>query len=155
MDRAEIDEWINGVGMAEAAGLLLEASGIKVRRAREVGEIVAKHPLPPYSADLELTAAEYVKLSEKWKAFRGLVSDIGHFGMTMALPGHREDEIPMYAFVEYSHGKVAVDVLDEDEVPVELLPPVAVPAQLKAQLRIGPNDRCPCGSGKKYKKCCG
>jgi len=21
--------------------------------------------------------------------------------------------------------------------------------------RIGPNERCPCGSGKKYKKCCG
>jgi len=21
--------------------------------------------------------------------------------------------------------------------------------------RIGRNDRCPCGSGKKYKKCCG
>ena len=21
--------------------------------------------------------------------------------------------------------------------------------------KIGPNDPCPCGSGKKYKKCCG
>ena len=23
------------------------------------------------------------------------------------------------------------------------------------EARVGPNDRCPCGSGKKFKKCCG
>lgn len=22
-------------------------------------------------------------------------------------------------------------------------------------MKIGPNERCPCGSGKKYKRCCG
>ncbi len=27
--------------------------------------------------------------------------------------------------------------------------------QLKAKKKIGPNDKCPCGSGLKYKKCCG
>ena len=26
---------------------------------------------------------------------------------------------------------------------------------VKADKKIGPNDPCPCGSGKKYKKCCG
>jgi tetratricopeptide (TPR) repeat protein len=31
--------------------------------------------------------------------------------------------------------------------------PVA-PLRAKA-VQVGPNDRCPCGSGKKYKKCCG
>jgi preprotein translocase subunit SecA len=25
----------------------------------------------------------------------------------------------------------------------------------KAPVKAGPNDPCPCGSGKKYKKCCG
>ena len=24
----------------------------------------------------------------------------------------------------------------------------------KADKKVGPNDPCPCGSGKKYKKCC-
>jgi preprotein translocase subunit SecA len=24
----------------------------------------------------------------------------------------------------------------------------------QAQRKIGPNERCPCGSGKKYKRCC-
>lgn len=32
-----------------------------------------------------------------------------------------------------------------------ILPP---PVPLKAPPRIGRNDYCPCGSGKKYKKCC-
>jgi len=26
---------------------------------------------------------------------------------------------------------------------------------IKKQKKIGRNDPCPCGSGKKYKKCCG
>jgi uncharacterized protein YecA (UPF0149 family) len=26
---------------------------------------------------------------------------------------------------------------------------------IKAELKVGRNDPCPCGSGKKYKKCCG
>jgi preprotein translocase subunit SecA len=26
---------------------------------------------------------------------------------------------------------------------------------VKKAPKIGPNDPCPCGSGKKYKKCCG
>jgi len=25
----------------------------------------------------------------------------------------------------------------------------------KTDKKVGPNDPCPCGSGKKYKKCCG
>ena len=27
--------------------------------------------------------------------------------------------------------------------------------QRQAEVNVGPNSRCPCGSGKKYKKCCG
>ena len=29
------------------------------------------------------------------------------------------------------------------------------PVRSKNTPRIGRNDKCPCGSGKKYKKCCG
>jgi len=25
----------------------------------------------------------------------------------------------------------------------------------QAGMKVGPNERCPCGSGKKYKRCCG
>jgi len=29
------------------------------------------------------------------------------------------------------------------------------PKQVRTGAKIGRNDLCPCGSGKKYKKCCG
>ncbi len=38
----------------------------------------------------------------------------------------------------------------EDEGP---LPPPVEP--IHAEKAVGRNDPCPCGSGKKYKKCCG
>ncbi len=33
-------------------------------------------------------------------------------------------------------------------------PPVTAPIK-HAEHKVGRNDPCPCGSGKKYKKCCG
>ena len=41
----------------------------------------------------------------------------------------------------------------EDEQP--LPPPVEPIHSDKGKTEIGRNDPCPCGSGKKYKKCCG
>ena len=33
--------------------------------------------------------------------------------------------------------------------------PTSKPSPVRAQKKVGRNDPCPCGSGKKYKKCCG
>ena len=33
--------------------------------------------------------------------------------------------------------------------------PSVKPAPIRKEKKVGPNDPCPCGSGKKYKKCCG
>ena len=41
----------------------------------------------------------------------------------------------------------------EDISDVERLMNPAEP--VKVQVKIGRNEPCPCGSGKKYKKCCG
>ncbi len=38
--------------------------------------------------------------------------------------------------------------------PKPAAPPSAVAARRKA-VKVGRNDPCPCGSGKKYKRCCG
>lgn len=35
------------------------------------------------------------------------------------------------------------------------VPVIETVQTLKAEKRVGPNDKCPCGSGKKHKKCCG
>jgi preprotein translocase subunit SecA len=40
--------------------------------------------------------------------------------------------------------------MSDDQDPV--IPTHTIRAE---ERRIMPNDRCPCGSGKKYKKCCG
>ncbi len=41
-------------------------------------------------------------------------------------------------------------------MPTRALRPAAAPALAPAtKARVGRNDPCPCGSGKKYKKCCG
>lgn len=45
--------------------------------------------------------------------------------------------------------------LNATEVPVYSMPRgVNGPLETKMK-KIYPNDPCPCGSGKKYKKCCG
>ena len=38
---------------------------------------------------------------------------------------------------------------------VRKISPAVVPAKSPQQPKVGRNDPCPCGSGKKYKKCCG
>lgn len=57
------------------------------------------------------------------------------------------------------------DLSEEDEEPMELSPDeLAIPVPPETYVppqpylappKIGRNDPCPCGSGKKYKKCCG
>ena len=46
--------------------------------------------------------------------------------------------------------RVRAGLPGEDEGP---LPPPVEP--IHAEKTVGRNDPCPCGSGKKYKKCCG
>ena len=42
-------------------------------------------------------------------------------------------------------------VASDDDAPI----PDAPVEQARATTPVGRNDPCPCGSGKKYKKCCG
>ena len=45
---------------------------------------------------------------------------------------------------------------DDDSAPESVMPrpDPGVPYQ-RADEKVGPNDPCPCGSGRKFKKCCG
>lgn len=53
---------------------------------------------------------------------------------------------------EYDDGYVDEDVLDDslDDAPM----PISTPIR-NTQPKVGRNDPCPCGSGRKFKKCCG
>ena len=61
------------------------------------------------------------------------------------------------AMQQAQNGNITVDGEFADEsgnyaVPAE---PVVLQPVIRATPKIGANDPCPCGSGKKYKKCCG
>jgi len=43
----------------------------------------------------------------------------------------------------------------EKKVKTRPLKSLSTKAKSKKRKKIGRNDPCPCGSGKKYKKCCG
>jgi uncharacterized protein YecA (UPF0149 family) len=45
--------------------------------------------------------------------------------------------------------------LPVDELPVLGTALRQLPSKVRAGRKVGRNERCPCGSGKKFKKCCG
>ena len=52
------------------------------------------------------------------------------------------------------HAPGEVDGVEPVPIPVFQMVPVR-PEPVRVEHKIGRNDPCPCGSGKKYKKCCG
>jgi preprotein translocase subunit SecA len=53
---------------------------------------------------------------------------------------------------EAFEGKTPAEVSQDNP---SMLPFKKVETYRRAEPRVGRNDPCPCGSGKKYKKCCG
>jgi uncharacterized protein len=51
--------------------------------------------------------------------------------------------------------KIMTDLLRRQQPPALVMQIIADRERQAVQARVGPNDRCPCGSGKKFKKCCG
>lgn len=73
------------------------------------------------------------------RRFADLLMEVNNETRMAELNGHKPNEIkrflPMFPV--------------QDEVPKQ------APQPQRAEKKIYPNDPCPCGSGKKYKKCCG
>jgi preprotein translocase subunit SecA len=51
--------------------------------------------------------------------------------------------------VQYQHADVSADAAESEQPAERVLAPV------RSGPKVGRNDPCPCGSGKKYKACCG
>ena len=65
-----------------------------------------------------------------------------------------------YFSPEYERALAQEDAIDVAELPSLASPaperkPWAPPVPFRAPPKVGRNDPCPCGSGKKFKKCCG
>jgi len=70
--------------------------------------------------------------------------------------GRDDNPIPLVEFLNYQRDSET----DEKKLPIEPVKsdekkePVKPLETIKRKPKIGRNDSCPCGSGKKYKKCC-
>jgi preprotein translocase subunit SecA len=60
-----------------------------------------------------------------------------------------EVENIQYQHADYDEALGVTPVADNDEAPVSTTP------QVREGIKVGRNDPCPCGSGKKYKQCHG
>ncbi len=69
------------------------------------------------------------------------------YKLTIAHPLTEPEPAPLAQDMEFIHGEV--------EEPSEAKAQKKKPQPIRAQPTIGRNAPCPCGSGKKYKKCCG
>jgi hypothetical protein len=59
----------------------------------------------------------------------------------------------MYALGKLTGKKMAE--VPRAKPPLPPKPHLSLPRQPERKTRVGRNDPCPCGSGKKFKKCCG
>ncbi|MGZ8286478.1 MAG: UPF0149 family protein [Allosphingosinicella sp.] len=97
--------------------------------------------------DFGTAAMGLISLLATLPAFRGALSeeedqDLSELG---DLTADAPDLIPYFVEVLYRRQRGLERVVLTDDFP----PPPAVSS------KVGRNDPCPCGSGKKYKKCCG
>jgi preprotein translocase subunit SecA len=61
------------------------------------------------------------------------------------------EDLAKLSDVKYQHAEAETAISNPPDLgEVEL-----TPAPLRAGPKVGRNDPCPCGSGKKYKNCCG
>jgi SWIM/SEC-C metal-binding protein len=91
------------------------------------------------------------------KMFNGKkAAKLGTQKMPAVVSVQTEERSKEVAAIFETHGwQYSIDVEpDKPENITDLEILLNPPKQTKAETKIGRNDPCPCGSGKKYKKCC-
>jgi len=102
---------------------------------------------------------------EAYKLFVELLKEIEHETLSLAFklfPVTREAQERMETEQQKAQVKQERLVAKHEEAPVatqapsqDTGQPAEAPQPVKSEKTIGRNDPCPCGSGKKYKNCCG
>jgi len=69
------------------------------------------------------------------------------YKLTIAHPLKESDQKPLLNDVEFIYGRTEENHVEKEENQK--------PQPIRAKPTIGRNEPCPCGSGKKFKKCCG
>ena len=129
--------------------------GIEVARRLLLGREIDFDSRDLWDSLLEtctLTGARFPEY-EEWLARRRLEKE-EHWKKVKELEGDPR-QLLLYAFEKLA-GKKAADVVENKPRPsLPLTPRLSPPAGPRAKQKIGRNERCPCGSGKKFKHCCG
>jgi hypothetical protein len=125
-----------------------------LRRTRIAG-LVSATPLPKrWKREFELSEAEWEKTTKFWSEFRGPAKSTERFFVVCPLDASGET----VGLIEYDRGRLRFDLFEGEEelrrIPWDLIPHKEPPPARERSARLGPNDRCSCGSGKKFKKCC-
>lgn len=85
---------------------------------------------------------------------RKVLQDTAEF-RTMKIIGEKQFEI----FSKYWNGSKMIvprsELINLKKLETEILSSEIQKDKLAGKMKIGKNELCPCGSGKKYKKCCG
>jgi hypothetical protein len=77
-----------------------------------------------------------------------------HWRIMRELEGDPQRQV-LYAMAKLAGKKLPDALLGKPPKPATTTTRVAEPRQPRKRVKIGRNERCPCGSGKKFKVCCG
>lgn len=109
---------------------------------------------PALAAKVGQWAGQIVEHSQdprRWGMAKGLVMEAMAQGVDLESQAAFNRFVRDYNLRQMAMHEIMEDVAAEEDDPLDLPGHTIVNAQPK----IGRNDPCPCGSGKKYKKCCG
>ena len=127
----------------QIVNFIFNNTGISYDRAKELMRHIAAFCSGDADSFLsvlkELEQSGLVMNDEKLNYLVGMIAELSNRTRKPSLKGHRPDEIEGIPPVSVPHVQTAR----------------AKPEPLRVEQKIGRNDPCPCGSGKKYKKCCG
>lgn len=94
----------------------------------------------PFSAMIEEMEGLRLMLSpDRLNYLIGMIAELNSRTRKPCLKGHKPTETEGYHL----------------PVPPQVVLAAEKPATVRTERKVGRNDPCPCGSGKKYKKCCG
>lgn len=110
----------------------------------------ALKPFPFYDPSTQLSEKEHAQLRQKFAYLdpKTIKNPLHYILCTQC------DNPDWYAVAEYNHGSWCFAVMPEEEIPEDLLPVVERAPIHRGASTVSPNAPCPCGSGKKKKRCC-
>ncbi|MFC1994347.1 preprotein translocase subunit SecA [Chloroflexota bacterium] len=172
-DNWDIEAFVSAVGAILYLPHTLSKKALSMMSRNEVSEQVVEHALSLYDQREQELGEQNMRVVERLVMLRTMdkhwvqhLTEMDHMRQGIGLQalaqrdplvaykreGHRMFE-DLMAGVQHNivHTIYHVSIKKEDESRQR--EPVAIGA--KADGKVGRNDPCPCGSGKKYKRCCG